>query len=294
MEKILTIPSAHVVPFGRGIGVNFFLTLALFVSFAGEAYAVEGAESCDTMYSLGKLTGALDGAEEAFAALDVTGFSNAMEETLLFLLPCLEEPVNEPASAQLHRMLALRAYSDRRDDLINPSLAASRRIDSAFRWPVELLPEGHEFRERYDQLPADNGSDSKPVRPPKSGELWVDGAVGTALPQASASVIQYATEEGQIAWTQYRMPGEPVRSYPIRPVVRNSLLAHGAAQLAIGLGTFAGGQIARANFLSEDGVYTRDELMRLQGQANTLTTISGVTTALAGASFGLSLVVWKK
>ncbi len=104
----------------------------LLVFYSSASLASEGSDSCEVRYSEQKLDEAMDKAETAFVELDVAGFSNSLEETILFRLPCLGELVSAPTAAKTHRLLALRAYSSRKDERLDPPLSAAMTLGPAY------------------------------------------------------------------------------------------------------------------------------------------------------------------
>jgi len=270
-----------------------FITLLYFGFWVVEARGAQLGNECETTYSAPKLANALNSAESSFAELDVSGFSNSIEETILFVLPCLEETVEPPLVAQTHRKLALRAYSSRREELIQPSLLAGRQVAPNYEWPTALIPDGHEFRERYDLLASEPGETSS-LRPPKTGKLWIDGVVSRDIPSARASILQYVDGDGMVQWTQYRMPADPVRSYPVVPKTRNGLLAAGGAQLVVGGVLYGASAAAQSAFHADDPERSIEDLDRLRANANNLRTASLGVGALGGVTAGLALAFWTK
>lgn len=264
----------------------------LFLCFStGVAQGKDSTSTCETSYAVTKLAGALGGAEASFSQLDVSGFSNSIEETILFVLPCLKEPVDSVVAARVHRMLALRAYSSRREELINPSLLAGRQLQPDYKWPDDLIPEGHEFRDRYEALPV-LAAESRKLRAPSEGSLWVDGEQTLEMVMGRASIVQYINSEGETDWTQYRMPSDDLRSYPVIPRTRYRLLVASGVQLAVA-GALLGGSIAAKDAFDDQSTErSLEDIDRLRTSANTLRSASLGLGASGGACLGLSLAFW--
>jgi hypothetical protein len=269
------------------------IPVLLFCCYAGAAFGQEVKSTCETSYALPKLSGSLQVAEASFAELDVAGFSNSIEETVLFVLPCLKDPIETVVAAQVHRMLALRAYSSRREDLIEPSMLAGRQLEPDYRWPEVLIPEGHEFREQYEALPA-VPSGTRTLRSPKDGTVLIDGEATLDLVTERAAIVQYLDGEGQTQWTQYRMPSDDVRSYPVAPRTRNRLLLAGGAQLVVAGALLGGSAAATAAFYDESADRSLEEVDRLRAQANSLRSASLGVALSGGLCFGLSVALWDK
>jgi hypothetical protein len=190
-------------------------------------------------------------------------------------------------------MLALRAYSSRREELIEPSLLAGRQVRPDYEWPSALIPDGHEFRERYEALDPEPG-ETQALRRPKTGGLLIDGIATRDLVSARASILQYLDDDGAVQWTQYRMPTERTRSYPVVPKTRNTLVVTAAAQAVAAVALLGGSAAARAAFYDDDPTRSLEDINRLKSMANNLRTASLGAGVLSGVSVGLSLAFWKK
>jgi hypothetical protein len=179
------------------------------------------------------------------------------------------------------------------DDLVDPSLAASRVLDPGFQWPDSMFPKGHEFRERYRLMELWQ-DDLRAVAAPREGSLWIDGQVSTRLPRRRAAIVQYTDDSGEVRWTQYHMPDDPVLSYPTVPKTRNTLLVASGIEVALTGVMFGLSYSRKRAFENGDEARTVEEFERLQRGTNTFGTASLVGACASGVSLGLAFVMWKK
>lgn len=262
---------------------------------------------CAQPVSAGALSQQLDAAEAAWAELNPDGFRDALQQATL-QLPCIDSTIDPSLAARWHRMVALEAYAAGDEDLTSRAFAASRAADPTYVLPEALVPGGHELRKLFE---SDLGAGKAPVPAPATGEVRVDGRVTATYAPKRPALVQVIPAPGQIATTDYVMPGDvwptyalvesakpPVAGIPKDPVGTppGTKKSHTAVKVAfggvaglaaIGAGiVYARADQAAGQFDAGSSEWTRTDLEDQRRKTNSL---AGTAVGLAGIA-GLGVV----
>jgi len=155
---------------------------------------------------------ALDEAYQQLEALDIEAFKGATDD-LDAVLPCLGEALTPRVIAEVHRTKGIRAFGER-DPMAEQMFAAARTIEPGYRFPTTLVPEGNPVRTTYQSVDISTAPREEVPRP-GMGDLRIDGYSSNQRPIAWPTLVQYLEADGDVGFTAYLMPGEPIPAYPL-------------------------------------------------------------------------------
>lgn len=187
------------------------IDLAILPLLAASTVGVARAECIEPASSV-RLVLSLEDAEAAFSTLDLDGFQQAMDESAV-LVPCLDVVVPRPTAARYHRLQGLRAWLVRDDDRASRAFLSARRVEPAYRFGTDLVPEGHPTRTAYMSLPMDDAI-LEDLAPTPSGAFLVDGRREDRKPSNLPTMVQLIDDAGKVRWTRYTWPGDPLPPFP--------------------------------------------------------------------------------
>ncbi|MCP4806885.1 MAG: hypothetical protein GY913_21165 [Proteobacteria bacterium] len=157
---------------------------------------------------------ALDDAESAFEARDEEAFLHAMDradETL----PCVIDPATPALSAELHRMVGLRAFLERDEENAALAFAAARSVEPDYTFPLTVVPAHHPVQELYDELDTDRGT-TMILAPASEGSLRIDGRRAERRSTSWPQLVQVVSKTGVVTSTDYVWPNEPRPSWVLQ------------------------------------------------------------------------------
>ncbi|MFZ5478990.1 MAG: hypothetical protein ACOZNI_19625 [Myxococcota bacterium] len=164
---------------------------------------------------------ALDDAEAAFTAMETDRF-RASVDLATEEVACLTDRPQRATVARLHRMAGLRAFVVEKDNArATSAFAAARAIESAYAFPVTLIPAKHPVAQLYASA-ADPGTvDSAPT--PASGHLEFDGRPGSERPMTRPVLVQVVAEDGSVTSSAYLWPGTPLPYYDVARAITKTV-----------------------------------------------------------------------
>lgn len=220
--------------------------------------------SCAALIGLAAWEAELARADLAHADLDVEGFRTSVDIAASDL-GCLGEPISPAAAAHFHRLQGIRADAVRDPLTARRAFLAARRLEPAYRFPLELFPEDHPIRRIYGEamVDVDVGVRTRLPRPPR-GELWVDGAPAGEVNGDAPAIVQWV-DRGRARWSGYLRPGEGV-GYPTRAGARWALVAGAGAAGAVGVAAALLSADAHGRY--EDEATPASELDLLRDESN--------------------------
>ncbi len=272
------------------------------------ALLVAPASACDDASTSSDLSRQVEAAETAYAELDIDGLV-AATDTLLAALPCVSEPLSRSASANVHRVVGLRAFVDQEGEDAKLAFAAARSIQPDYRFPDTLIPPGNPILADYDAIPLSIASSEPAPALADDGSWRFDGRDGQERARTWPTVAQAIDTRGAVRGSVYLWPANALEAFdtsvedeviaavppplpdlaPVAPGegggVHKGLLA-GAGGMAILTGvTYALASSAASEYRDVSTPY--DDLDGLRRQANTMTVgwaASAAVTAGLGAS----------
>ena len=256
-------------------------------AFAGDC--PEGVELNKTAEVVEPLMGA---AESVIAEQDARKLKGRMS-AVKSEVGCLGEVAPPLLAARYHRLRAVQTdplgVTDDNPALLG-ALRTAKALDPEYAFPAELLPADHSVRLAYDTVAADELVTER-VRAPRAGSLAFDGTEGLDRPANGATLFQRLDEEGAVVETAWVSRGEPLPTYEVKPVLRNSLLAT-TVGLALGAGgLYAGALIGEKRVLDEDQSRSLDELESMRRRTNAMFISSiGIALVAGGAGVGAAMV----
>jgi len=259
------------------------------------------AARCPSAVASAELEGQLESAEEAFGARDLDRF-DLQATAFQASLPCLAEPVTPSLAARYHRVDSLRLYLDGTLDPegeVLQSVRAARALEPDHTLSDQLLPEGHELRQAYEQTPAEP-DETRRLPEPRDLTLLFDGQATRERPTQRATLLQVVDGQGAILQTAVLRPDDPLPYYQPVPRARRRLVAGTAITGGLAALMYGAAWATRARFES-DRPQTVEELEQLARQSWTLSAVSlgaagvaavGGTTALLISDTGFRRAPW--
>jgi hypothetical protein len=168
----------------------------------------------------------LKAAEDAYANLDVDGFTLSLDEATL-ALPCVTDVVTPAVSAEYLRMLGIRYFVERAPAKSDLAFAAARTLEPAYVFPDTLILPGHAIRAHYAAMDLANVHLST-VPPPRTGSLLFDGKPGTARPDVPV-IVQVLDAKGAVVVTKVVLPDDPLPPYEPSAPIASATFSGGAA-----------------------------------------------------------------
>lgn len=255
-------------------------------SSAAAAQCVDGATTA-------ALVVVLEDAEAAYGRLALDAFQAATDEAAS-MIPCLEAVVPRATAARYHRVQGLRAWLVRDEDRAQKAFLASRVIERAYRFPMELVPEEHPTRQAFMALALDQVV-TEPVTVPGGAALVVDGRETVERPVNLPALLQLVDAEGGLRWSVYADPGTELPPWPVDLAVVAPLrdpwrvpLVVGSAGAALVSGTLVGlASISAGRY--DDPATPADQLDGLRARTNGLLVGASVAGGVAaGAAVGVA------
>ncbi len=255
-----------------------------------------GWAACPEPLSPDGLDQRLEAAERDLGDLDSDAFL-ADTADLDKQVACLDAPVDAKLAARIHRAFALRSYLGREESQARVTLVSSKAVDPNYVFPFWLLPERHELRDIYAEVPDDRPM--LPVLPAKRGELRFDGVPVDDRPQLHPAVVQVLDNEGKVLRSEWVRATDVLPEYdearPVLPrlagsarTVRTTLLVTAASTAVLAGASYGVAGIANGRF---NNTTSRDTVLSSQRLANTMVTTSAISGGVAVVSFGSAFFV---
>lgn len=256
------------------------------LALVGLALAGTSDKACPAPVTAAELQQSLQEAETAYSRLDVEAFSDAMDQAS-FQVPCLAEAVDTGLVARVHRMEGLRQYVALSEERAVQAFAAARAADPTYVIPTWLVPDGHELRQLYGQMPLQNG-EIEEVPAPLAGGLRFDGQAASARPARWPTLVQVLDPDGRTVASAYLFPGDALPPYLAAPSAERPASSPGAraprlvllgssVALAVGAGvTWGLAGAAERSFDDPHPEWGLAELEAQRAQTNTLATGSAL------------------
>lgn len=226
------------------------------------------------------LTGSLDAADRAWAALDGDALDASME-TVRAQVPCLTEPVDLALAIRVHRAHARHAWTTYNPDLSTRGWLAVRDLSDPWTAADEAdVPEDHPVR----QLWKDRRAWTSTLDESPPGGWIVDGTLGEVVPMDRAFLLQALERDGTVAYSAWHVspsdvPQSPWRIARVRRMrVRGSIVA---GALALAGGAALGGAALTYNHMAKPTT-DDDDMLALRNRAHVLTA-AGLGGVGAGA-----------
>jgi hypothetical protein len=151
--------------------------------------------------------------EQAFTAMDAEGFEAAASRLDQSIL-CQREPLSPIQVASYHRVHGLAAFfaADELGTVL--SFQAVLSTMPGYLLPLEIAPEGHPLRQRYEEAKLFAAGETFELPEPAEGWITVDGTRTRRAPASRPFVFQRLGGDGAVVETRYIGAGTPVPSYP--------------------------------------------------------------------------------
>ncbi|MCB9743767.1 MAG: hypothetical protein H6740_14300 [Alphaproteobacteria bacterium] len=210
--------------------------IALGLTLLASSAAAE--EPCPA--SVEALEAELAASQRAFSELDAEGFQAARLRSEQ-ALGCLEGTLTPRLSAEVHLVMALGSFWDQDEAATLASMQALLALKPHYSFGPPLVPSGdHPLGELLAQAEAMDEGLPQAVTAPHGTMVRIDGSrTDERFPQRAA-VAQVITESGELLWTGYVLPGDPLppSGLPAVPKAPRQRLARG---LLVGGASFAAG-----------------------------------------------------
>lgn len=235
---------------------------------------------------------AIRDAEGAFASMDSSGFDAAVKAARV-AVACAEQPLTPVQCAGFHRIMALEAFLDRKEDDAVLDFVAVRATQPGYQLPESIAPQDHPLRQLFDQS-AEFASGGTFTLPPPAGGGWldVDGSRAEAAPSNRPFVLQYLDGSGVPKVSGYVPVGGKVPEYPVGNAPKAKSEGGGGLSPVgwAGIGAAAVGAGLYGAAFATHGSYDRavesgdaDQIRSLHGTTNALT-VGGVGLLGGGAT----------
>lgn len=156
-------------------------------------------------------------ADAAFARLDTAGFRAAQDEVLAELR-CLQSVITPRLSAEVHRVVAMRAFVELQEELIIPSLHAMLLLQPGYYFGEELVPgEGHGLNLALEEARKRPQGTPSLLVPYKNTSYRMDGERAVERFSNLPAVVQVLSVEGLVLWSGYVHPTDPLPPPDMRP-----------------------------------------------------------------------------
>lgn len=241
-------------------------------------------------------------ADLAMGRMDSDGYL-AARDLLLTRLGCLAEPLQGPTAGAVHRVVATGAFLERQEARIAPALAGLLAADPGYQIPAALYPDGHLVRRLLPHAALlARETATRPLAPPPSGWLEVDGISAAAAPVSRAAIVQAVDAQGAVIETRYVWPGDdlgawsapaaaPVAALPAPPRPARArvplLVATGASLVATGA-LYALAADRHDAFLDADTRRSPEDIRALRLETNALT-VGWAAAGVATVGLGVGL-----
>ena len=188
----------------------------LVLLFAQTAARAQEARPCAAPVDDQTLLARADVAMQARARLDASALTEGTRATLS-ALDCLERPVSAPAAVKIHQISGLHMQIEDNGDVARArtAFASARLVDPDARLPVEIASPDVALYTDYTSIPL-NTLVTIPLPEPSRGVLYVNGRPSNEIPATWPAIVQYADKSGQLTFSTYHMPREPIPFYPNR------------------------------------------------------------------------------
>jgi hypothetical protein len=198
--------------------------------------------ACEEPTSLSNVMATINTAEVAYGQLQTERFQQLAEQVNAEI-PCVSDLVSREDARVIHRLMALRARVAGDSAKARTAFAASRWLEPTAGLPDHIVPDDRSFPEwaDFEGIPLDTRA-TRPLTPPRTGQLYLDGAPAQERPVAWPVIYQQVTASGQVQRTRYLWAEDPLpvieERSPRGPLVLGGV---SAATLAAGAGLYASG-----------------------------------------------------
>ena len=168
-----------------------------------------GLADCERTFDTLEILEAATATEMAFTKVDAVRFKEA-RASVEARVACARDVLSPSAQARIHRVEALGAFLDGRQERVPWALAGVFAAEPGHQIPSALLPDGHPIRGQVAAamlyLRDDAGAD---FPAPASGWVEIDGTHALRAPALRASILQQFDGQGAVIATHHRWPDEP-------------------------------------------------------------------------------------
>lgn len=244
------------------------------------------AAECPRPVSAQKISQEISLGEAAFQNMDEVEFRRAYE-AIQSLVPCVSSPFNAAQATTFWRLSALAAFLDRDDDAVLIAFQSVIAISPGYLLSENIAPMGHPLQDLFEQALDSQGAIEDVLPAPRSGQVYIDGSAGLAVPLSRPYLFQLTDESEQLVISQVVQAGQRPPGYA---AARERSINIPLAVTAGVSGAIAGGTWLLATSREEtfwDPSTPTGDLEVLQRQANTLGTVAlsaGVVTLGTGAA----------
>lgn len=250
---------------------------------------------CEEPASIEEFHAAALAGEQAFSQVDLPALTRA-REFALELIPCLDEPVPPEVAAEFHRMMAMAAFTRGDEALVLAEFHAARRLDTAYRIPPDVAPEGHPLVRLYAAAARDVAPDRalETIVPPVDGSVVVDGTRDALRPSGLSAIVQVYGSDDVLTHTQYLLPWDPTPRFGPLPIdlerqrKQRRALAIATGSTALVAGGLHYGAVRTKAYMLDESRSTYSEVPQLQTVANALE-IAAVSVGTVSVGLGVRL-----
>lgn len=235
-------------------------------------------------------------ATRAFSDQDLVGLRQGRTDSLE-ALPCLHEPFSPDAAANLHRLLALGAFTEGDRARTLAELQAARALQPDVQHLEGLVLEGHPLTRIYVAASTEAEAGER-IQPPAGGVVLVDGLADGLRPVGAAAVVQLMPDGSAISQTLILLPGEPAPLWPdpiAPPSTRRPILllaATGTTALSAGVLYGLSWQAHSRFWDTTDAPIPDADLTAQQQRINRRAGAAAVLGGAAGVLGTLTIVYW--
>jgi hypothetical protein len=225
--------------------------------------------ACTAPTHVSDLTAEAGSASRAFVEMDLGGFKDHADHAQNDI-PCLGDIVSPSDAAELHRMVALRAFVDRQDDQAIAAFRSALATEPDTALPGNF-PTGHPLQVLYDRAKNAPAGQSTAISGPPGFDVWIDGTRTVVRPSDRPVIVQLAWPDGRVVWSGYDAPLPDASTLPAPPVSATTphttpvtkerhgshaplLAATGAVALA-SIGMYAGSAAVHGKYLDHATPY---------------------------------------
>jgi len=244
--------------------------------------AAHASTDCEAKVVQDVLVADIETAEQAWKALDLSGFRVA-SDVVFAKLHCTDTAFDPAFAARVHRLQGLRGFVQGDIDRAEAAFAAARRAAPDQPLPESFAPSSHPIRTHYSALPIDQTSEA-PLPP---GDWRIDGSSATTRATLHPAVVQ-KLEKGELVGTAYTWPEEPLPFAPVDSIQapgKGRWFAVGAGGAAVLSGVLYGTALASLDTLTDPST-PRADRPGLRDTTNRRVLLSG-----AAGTVGVGLAV---
>ena len=140
--------------------------------------------------------------ESYFVAMDIGGFNRA-NNSVVAIIPCLNEPITPADAAAVHRATALRYFVVRNNDAALSAYVSALTSQPAYSLPSSIAPEGNSLHRLYIAAQSIEPEPLARLEIPPGTTLFVDGQRSDGRPLDRPALLQLMHPSGEVVWSDY-------------------------------------------------------------------------------------------